>query len=289
MSIWNISNNLTQISACLILTSEISHCAFLFSFSDNFPKLRLSYLVCLSADGLLASLPTWLRVVSSLSSFQVCHKTPGGVSEKPTHEQRHLFPATLPPSMATSRLLARVQSEWGAWIGVFGGGRKEMLSLLNEGRFTQYNEGWTHGFTADVYLKRPGKYCFGTEGFICRYTYPLQPLPPTWGPELSAGSLLFLFFFFLLLLFFFFYLSESFGKNVRLHQFNSLRVCVKSSQIKIHQTGNRRGNSANSTDVYSCRSEIRSRCWCWIITLRSRKNKEVIHVDAHREREREGG
>ena len=81
--------------------------------------------------------------------------------------------------MATSRLLARVQSEWGAWIGVFGGGRKEMLSLLNEGRFTQYNEGWTHGFTADVYLKRPGKYCFGTEGFICRYTYPLQPLPPT--------------------------------------------------------------------------------------------------------------
>lgn len=65
------------------------------------------------------------------------------------------------------------------WIGVFGGGRKEMLSLLNEGRFTQYNEGWTHGFTADVYLKRPGKYCFGTEGFICRYTYPLQPLAPT--------------------------------------------------------------------------------------------------------------
>lgn len=56
---------------------------------------------------------------------------------------------------------------------------KEMLSLLNEGRFTQYNEGWTHGFTADVYLKRLGKYCFGTEGFIYRYTYPLQPLAPT--------------------------------------------------------------------------------------------------------------
>lgn len=198
--------------------SEISHCPLL-SFSDNFPKLRLPYLVRLSADG-SSCISSHLNVASSplwaLSRF-VTQNDRGGLGETDP-EQRHLFPATPPPSMATSRLLARVQSEWGAWIGVFGGGRKEMLSLLNEGRFTQYNEGWTHGFTADVYLKRPGKYCFGTEGFICRYTYPLQPLPPTWGPELSAGSLLFLFFF----SFFFFYLSESFGKNVRLHQFITL-------------------------------------------------------------------
>lgn len=39
------------------------------------------------------------------------------------------------------------------WIGVFGGGIKEIASKLNEGSFTQYNEGWTHGFTADGYLK----------------------------------------------------------------------------------------------------------------------------------------
>lgn len=93
------------------------------------------------------------------------------------------------------------------WRGGGGGGgwgyleveEKEMLSRrLNEGRFTQNNDGWTRGFTADVYLKRDGKYSFGTEGVICRYTYqpphpsphtpPLQPLAPTWGPRLSAPS-----------------------------------------------------------------------------------------------------
>lgn len=76
-------------------------------------------------------------------------------------------------------------------IGVFVGGIKEILSQVNEGRFTQYNDGWTHGFTADIHLKGPDKYSFRTEGFICRYTYPLQPLPPTWGPKLSFRSLLF--------------------------------------------------------------------------------------------------
>ena len=39
------------------------------------------------------------------------------------------------------------------WIGVFEGEIKEMLSQVNEGRFTWYNEGPTHVFTADVYLK----------------------------------------------------------------------------------------------------------------------------------------
>ena len=39
------------------------------------------------------------------------------------------------------------------WIGVFGGEIKEMLSRLNEGRFTRYNEGWTHVFMVDAYLK----------------------------------------------------------------------------------------------------------------------------------------
>lgn len=76
-------------------------------------------------------------------------------------------------------------------IGVFVGGIKEILSQVNEGRFTQYNDGWTHGFTADIHLKGPDKYSFRTEGFICRYTYPLQPLAPTWGPKLSSRSLLF--------------------------------------------------------------------------------------------------
>lgn len=231
---------------------------------------------------LLASLPTWTSRRLLFELFPgLSHKTTGGVSEKTDPEQRHLFPATPPPSMATSRLLARVQSEWGAWIGVFGGGRKEMLSLLNEGRFTQYNEGWTHGFTADVYLKRPGKYCFGTEGFICRYTYPLQPLPPTWGPELSAGSLLFLFFFLFL---FFLSIWKLWKKCETSSVHHSLRVCVKSWQIKIQQTGNRQGDSANSTNVYSCSRKIRSRCWCKIIALRSSKRREVIHVFAHTER-----
>lgn len=78
------------------------------------------------------------------------------------------------------------------WIGVFVGRIKEMLSQVNEGRFTQYNDGWTHGFTADMHLKGSGKYSFRTEGFICRYTYPLQPPAPTWGPKLSSRSLLFL-------------------------------------------------------------------------------------------------
>lgn len=260
--------------------SEISHCPLL-SFSDNFPKLRLPYLVLLSADG-SSCISSHLNVASSplwaLSRF-VTQNDRGGLGETDP-EQRHLFPATPPPSMATSRLLARVQSEWGAWIGVFGGGRKEMLSLLNEGRFTQYNEGWTHGFTADVYLKRPGKYCFGTEGFICRYTYPLQPLPPTWGPELSAGSLLFLFFF----LFFFLSIWKLWKKCETSSVHHSLRVCVKSWQIKIQQTGNRQGDSANSTNVYSCSRKIRSRCWCKIIALRSSKRREVVHVFAHTER-----
>lgn len=78
------------------------------------------------------------------------------------------------------------------WIGAFVSRIKEMLSQVNEGRFTQYNDGWTHGFTADMHLKGPGKYSFRTEGFICRYTYPLHPPAPTWGSKLSSKSLLFL-------------------------------------------------------------------------------------------------
>lgn len=157
-------------------------------------RSHLSHL--LIGRGSFASLPTWLCVVS-LSTFdsvtlsRVATNDWGGLGERLNkdicfqlychHHWQHL-----------ACELCRAN---GNGIGVFGGGRKEMLSQLNEGRFTQNNEGWTHGFTADVYLKRPGKYCFGTEGFICRYTYPLQPLAPTWGPELSLGSLLFLFFF----------------------------------------------------------------------------------------------
>lgn len=46
----------------------------------------------------------WFR-----DSFEGCHKRLGGSRWKT--EQRHLFPAILPPSLATSRLWA-VQSEW---------------------------------------------------------------------------------------------------------------------------------------------------------------------------------
>lgn len=74
---------------------------------------------------------------------------------------------------------------------------KEMLSRrLNEGRFTQNNDGWTRGFTADVYLKRDGKYSFGTEGVICRYTYHSPPAPhhqhtptATAGPHMRAAAI----------------------------------------------------------------------------------------------------
>lgn len=128
-----------------------------------------------------------------LGSFEVCQKRPGGSRRKTWTKA---FVSSYFATINGNILLASCAERMAMWMGVFGGGRKKMLSGLNEGRFTQYNEGWTHGFTADVYLKRPGKYCFGTEGFICRYTYPLQPLAPTWGPELSLGSLLFLFFFF---------------------------------------------------------------------------------------------
>lgn len=76
---------------------------------------------------------------------------------------------------------------------------KEILSRrLNEGRFMQNNDGWTRGFTADVYLKRDGKYSFGTEGVICRYTYhppPLHHTPPhphcnRWPPHEGRSYLL---------------------------------------------------------------------------------------------------
>jgi len=105
-------------------------------------------------------------------------KTSGGVSEE--DRTKSFVPQIYCHHQWHQHLsLVSCAQRMGVWIGVFGGGRKEMLSLPNEGRFTQYNEGWIHGFTADVYLKRLGKYCFGTEGFICRYTYPLQPLAPT--------------------------------------------------------------------------------------------------------------
>lgn len=175
----------------------------------------------LSAGGLLQVFPP--DSVSSLRAplipwlFRGLPQTTGGVSEK---DWTKTFVSSYIATITGNISLVSCAERMGTWIGVFGGGRKEMLSQLNEGRFTQNNEGWTHGFTADVYLKRPGKYCFGTEGFICRYTYPLQPLAPTWGPELSLGSLLFLFFFL-------FYLKG--WKNVRLLLLNSLRVCVKFS------------------------------------------------------------
>lgn len=85
-----------------------------FSFSDNFSKVCLTYLVRLSAGGLLQVFPP--DFVSSVSApliprlFRGLSKTTGGSRRKT--EQRHLFPAILPPSMATSCLLA-VQSEWG--------------------------------------------------------------------------------------------------------------------------------------------------------------------------------
>lgn len=188
---------------CVLMPFLKDHCRIylrliVFPFADNFSKGQ-SQLISSPYRPVVfwkSSHLTIYRLFEHLwfpGSFEVCHKRPGGSRRKT--EQRHLFPAILPPSMAKSCLLA-VAERMEMWIGVFGGGRKEMLSLLNEGGFTQYNEGWTHGFTADVYLKRPGKYCFGTEGFICRYTYPLQPPAPTWGPELSLGSLLFFFLFF---------------------------------------------------------------------------------------------
>lgn len=166
-----------------------------FAFSDNFSKTYLPCLVTLSPGGSLAHLPTWFCIVclSTFDSLPLSRflKNNWGVSEK---DRTKTFVSSYIATINGNILLVSCAEQMGMWIGVFGGGRKEMLSKLNEGRFTQYNEGWTHGFTADVYLKRPGKYCFGTEGFICRYTYPLQPLAPTWGPDLSLGSLLFLFF-----------------------------------------------------------------------------------------------
>lgn len=165
-----------------------------FFFPDNFSKVILPPYRTV----VFAPRPSWLCVVS-LSTFLISRlfrglsKTTGGVSEK---DWTKAFVSSYFATINGNILLASCAERMAMWMGVFGGGRKKMLSGLNEGRFTQYNEGWTHGFTADVYLKRPGKYCFGTEGFICRYTYPLQPLAPTWGPELSLGSLLFLFFFF---------------------------------------------------------------------------------------------
>lgn len=167
-----------------------------FFFSNSFSKVCLTYLSCISTGGLLHAFPpdfvssVWAPLIPWL--FRGLSKTTRGVSEK---DRTKTFVSSYIATINGNILLVSCAEQMGMWIGVFGGGRKEMLSLLNEGRFTQYNEGWTHGFTADVYLKRPRKYCFGTEGFICRYTYPLQPLAPTWGPELSLGSLLFLFFF----------------------------------------------------------------------------------------------
>lgn len=105
--------------------------------------------------------------------FRGLAKRQGGLGATET-----LFPAIF-ATISCNICLVSCAKQMATRIGVFGGGRKEMLSWLNEGRFTQYNDGWTHGFTADVYLKKPGKYCFRrTEGFICRYTYPLQPLVP---------------------------------------------------------------------------------------------------------------
>lgn len=151
---------------------------FFSAFSFNFSQ-RIAWFISVVS----AHLPTRLRHLLLFPGFV----------RRESEKKRYLFPSNI-ATINGSILLVSCAQRMGMRIGVFGGGRKEMLSLPNEGRFTQYNEGWTHGFTADVYLKRPGKYCFGTEGFICRYTYPLQALAPTWGPELSAGSLLFFFF-----------------------------------------------------------------------------------------------
>lgn len=186
---------------CPILTWDSTLDRFFinyFWYLSSFASLLkgLSYLSrVLIGRWSFASLPTWLCIVC-LSTFDCLALSrfvtnDWGVSEK---ARTKTFVSSYIATINGNISLVSCAERMGMWIGVFGGGRKEMLSLLNEGRFTQYNEGWTHGFTADVYLKRPGKYCFGTEGFICRYTYPLQPLAPTWGPELSLGSLLFLLF-----------------------------------------------------------------------------------------------
>lgn len=180
------------------ITSQLHIFASLivFSFSDNLSMVSAFLISSAHQPVVFARLPTWVCIVplstfDSLALSRFVKNDWGVFGERRTKTFVSSYIATINGNI----LLVSCAERMGMWIGVFGGGIKEMLSKLNEGRFTQYNEGWTHGFTADVYLKRPGKYCFGTEGFICRYTYPLQPLAPTWGPELSSGSLLFLFFF----------------------------------------------------------------------------------------------
>lgn len=164
-----------------------------FPFSYNISKVILSpYRAVVFGTSPLLTLYRLLEHLLISRLFRGLSQTTGGVSEK---DWTKTFVSSYFTTINGNILLASCAERMGMWIGVFGGGRKKMLSGLNEGRFTQYNEGRTQGFTADAYLKRPGKYCFGTEGFICRYTYPLQPLAPTWGLELSPGSLLFFFFF----------------------------------------------------------------------------------------------
>lgn len=118
-----------------------------------------------------------------------------------------------------------------------------MLSWrLNEGRFTQNNDGWTRGFTADVYLKRDGKYSFGTEGVICRYTYHPPPHTPTAtaGPHMRAAAICSIAFLFRL----------KGGKYVRPHLLDSLRAAAKRPEIggRFPTPGILGGNLENSAN-----------------------------------------
>lgn len=125
---------------------------------------------------------------------------------------------------------------------------KEILSRrLNEGRFMQNNDGWTRGFTADVYLKRDGKYSFGTEGVICRYTYhpppsttPHHTPTATAGPHMRAAAICSIAFLFRL----------KGGKYVRPHPPDSLRAAAKRPKIagRFPAAGILGGNLGNSVN-----------------------------------------
>lgn len=144
---------------CVLMPFLKDHCRIylrliVFPFSDNFSKVSLTYLVTVPAGGLLQIFPpdylssVWAPLIPWL--FRGLSKTTGGVSEK---DWTKTFVSSYIATINGNILLVSCAERMEIWIGVFGGGRKEMLSLLNEGGFTQYNEGWTHGFTADVYLK----------------------------------------------------------------------------------------------------------------------------------------
>lgn len=75
----------------------------------------------------------------------------------------------------------------GMWMGVCGGEIKPMVSWVNEGRFTQNNEGQTHFFILDVYLKDS----INAVSELKALSADIHIHPATtWGLALSPASLL---------------------------------------------------------------------------------------------------